>query len=100
MLRWDVPPRRLPIGSVVEQRQGDRRFLIVQETAGTSSTIEAWDDGIDVANRVLNLLNQTLQEMNDDMSTFNERLDVDLRATGAKIESNQRFLNELVKSAS
>ena len=85
---------------MIEQRQGGRRFLTVQETSGTSSTIESWDDGIDVANCILGRLNQTLQEMNDDMSAFLDRLDVDLRETGAKIEGNQRFLNELVKNAS
>jgi aminoglycoside phosphotransferase len=91
------PPAGLPVGSVVERRQGGRTFLIVQEASGVSSTVESWEDGIDVANRILGRLNHTLEAMNADMSTFNDRLTAGLRETGAKIASNQRLLDEIVK---
>ena len=90
--------KQLPVGSVVEQRQGDRAFLIVQETPDTASIVESWADGVDVANRLLGRLRQTLEDMNADMSAFNERLAAGLRETDAKIAANQRLLDEIVKS--
>jgi len=92
------PPVALSVGSVVEQRHGNRTFLVVQEAPGISSTVESWEDGIDVANRILGRLNQTLEEMNVGMSTFNEELAAGLRETGAKIAGNQRLLDEIIES--
>jgi hypothetical protein len=89
---------RFRVESVVEQRQDGRSFLIVQEAPGISTRVESWEEGIDVANRVLVRLNRALEEMNAGLSTFNERLAAELRETGAKIEDNQRLLDEIVKS--
>jgi hypothetical protein len=89
---------RLPVGSVVERRDGEHTVLVVQETPDQKSIIESWEDGIDLANRVLSRLNSTLAEMNFAMSKFNEELGAGLRETGEKIQRNQRLLGEIVKS--
>ena|SRR6266853_1820551 len=91
--------KQLPVGSVIEQRQGDRTFLVVQETPDRTSVIESWDDGIDLANRLLGRLKQTLDDMNVGMMASNERLAVGLRETGAKIAANRRLLDEIVKGS-
>jgi hypothetical protein len=90
-------PKHPPVGSVVEQRQGGRTFLLVHETPDTVSVIESWPDAFDVADRVLGRLKKTLEEMNIDMSAFNQRLAAGLRETDAKIKANQRLLDELIK---
>jgi hypothetical protein len=90
--------KHLPVGSVVEQRQGGRTFLTVRETDDTTSVVESWDDAFDVANRILKRLGGTLDEMNADMAEFNKRFAAGLRETGAKIAANQRLLDELLKS--
>jgi hypothetical protein len=86
----------LPVGSVVEQRRGSRTYLIVQESPGKQSVIESWDDGLDVTNRLLGRLKATVEEISADMSLTNERLAQNIRHTEAKIETNQRLLDELV----
>jgi aminoglycoside phosphotransferase len=91
-------PKKLPVGSVVEQRQDGRTFLVVQETPDRVTIIETWDDGIDVVNRLLGRLKRTLDNMNVDMAASNKRLAAGLRKTSAKIAANQRLLDEIVKS--
>jgi hypothetical protein len=91
-------PDRLPVGSVVEQRQGDRTFLVVQETADRTSIIESWDQGLDLANRLLGRLNQALDDINAGMAASNERLTRGIDETSAKIAANGRLLDEIVKS--
>ena len=91
-------PDRLPVGSVIEQRQGDRTVLVVQETDDRTSTIESWDDGLDLANRLLGRLKQALEGINAGMATSNERLTRGIRETSAKIAANGRLLDEMVKS--
>jgi hypothetical protein len=91
-------PDRLPVGSVIEQRQGDRMVLVVQETNDRTSTIESWDDGLDLANRLLGRLRQALEGINSGMATSNERLTNGIRETSAKIAANGRLLDEIVKS--
>ena len=88
--------QKLPVGSVVEQRQGSRTFLVVQETSETATRIESWDDGSKLVNRLLGRLGKTLKEMNADISALNKRLEVGLRRTDAKIRANQRLLEQLV----
>src|SRR6266852_5971848 len=86
--------KQLPVGSVIERRQGDRTFLVVQETPDRMTVIESWDDGIDLANRLLGRLKRTLDDMNAEITTSNQR---GLRETGAKIAANRRLLDEIVK---
>ena len=87
----------LPVGSVVEQRRGGRIFLIVQETEGKRSTIESWEDGLEVTNRLLSRARESLEEMNADVSALNKSLTEGARKIGAKIKSNQRLLDKLIK---
>ena len=87
----------LPVGSVVEQRQGGRTFLVVQETEGRRSTIESWEDGLEVTNRLLKRARKGLKEINADVSALNKRLTEGARKIDAKIKSNQRLLDKLVK---
>jgi hypothetical protein len=87
----------LPVGSVVEQRHGDRAFLVVQETEEKRSTIESWEDGLEVTNRLLRRAGKSLQEMNADVSALNKRLTKGARKIDAKIKSNQRLLDKLIK---
>ena len=68
-------PNDLPVGSVVEQRQGNRTVLIVQEARGKTSVVETWDDAFELTNRLLGRLKETLEEMNADMSTLNKSTD-------------------------
>jgi len=63
------------VGSVVEQRQGNRTVLIVQEARGKTSVVETWDDAFELTNRLLGRLKETLEEMNADMSTLNKSTD-------------------------
>jgi hypothetical protein len=90
----------LRVGSVIEQRQDGRTFLLVQETPDRTSVIESWDDALDVANRLLGRLKRTLEDMNAGMTKSNKRLTVGLRETGAKIAANQRLLDKIVKGDS
>jgi hypothetical protein len=96
-----LPPReKLLPGSVIEQNQGDRAFLIVQESPARRSVVETWDDLMEVCNRLLGRINTTLREMNADLATFDQKLSRDLRKTAAKIATNQRLLDELVAGRS
>jgi hypothetical protein len=94
------PPRFPPVGTVVEQRQGDRTYLIVQETYDTASKIESWTDALDVANRLLGRIKDTLQDINTSMDRSNQRLTSGLRRTSAKVAANQRQLDAIVKGGS
>jgi aminoglycoside phosphotransferase len=87
----------LPVGSVVEQRHDGRTFLVVQETEGRRSTIESWEDGLEVTNRLLRRARKSLEEMNADVSALNKRLTKGVRNIDAKIKSNQRLLDRLIK---
>ena len=90
-------PELLPVGSVVEQRHGGRIFLVVQEAEGRRSTIESWEDGLEVTNRLLRRARKSLDEMNADVSALNKRLTKGARNIDAKIKSNQRLLDRLTK---
>lgn len=90
-------PKHRPVGSVTVQRQGNRTFLVVQETPDSTSVVESWEDAFGLADRLLGRLQGTLDEMNADLSAFNRRLAVELRKTSAKIAANQRLLDQLVK---
>ena len=94
------PPRFSPVGSVVEQRQGGRTYLIVQETPDTASKIESWTDAFELANRLLGKIKGTLEDINTNMDKSNQRLNSGLRRTGAKIAANQRLLDGIVKGRS
>jgi hypothetical protein len=72
----------------------------VQETSGRRSTIESWEDGLEVTNRLLRRARKSLEQMNADVSALNKRLTVGTRKIDAKIKSNQRLLDELVKGHS
>ncbi len=89
--------KRLPVGSVIEQRQDGRTFLVVREAPNRTSIIESWDDALDVASRVLGRIKATLDDMNASMAASNERLSTDLRETAAKIAANQRLLEKIIK---
>jgi hypothetical protein len=90
----DLKP--LPVGTVVERRDGDRAYLVVQETPERGTVIESWEDALGFLNRVLGRINAQLMDMNADMAAFNERLAAERRNTAAQIEANQRELDELV----
>ena len=89
--------KQLPVGSVIEQRQDGRTFLVVQEAPDRTSIIESWDDALDVASRLLGRIKATLDDMNAGMSASNERLSAGLRETAAKIAANQRLLEKMIK---
>jgi hypothetical protein len=89
--------KQLPVGSVIEQRQDGRTFLVVQEAPDRTSIIESWDDALDVASRILGQVNEMLADMNARMATSNERLSAGLRETAAKIAANQLLLEKLIK---
>jgi len=91
------PPFGLPVGSVVEQRQGGRSFLLVQESERKISTIESWEDGLELTNRLLRRARKSLDEMNADVSALNKRLMKGARKIDAKVKSNQRLLDKLIK---
>jgi hypothetical protein len=96
------PPRPtthdLPVGSVVEQRQGSRTVLVVQESRSKSSIVESWEDGFELTNRLLRRLKNSVEQMNADMSLLNERLTAGIRETNSRIKANQRLLDKLVKN--
>jgi hypothetical protein len=94
------PPRSPPVRSVVEQRQGGRTYLVVQETPDMTSKIESWTDAFDVANRLLGRIKDTLEDIGTNLDKSNRRLTSGLRKTGAKIAANQRLLDEVVKGRS
>src|SRR3954469_14423386 len=98
--RFRPPPTSsdLPAGSVIEQRQGSRTFLVVQESRGKSSVIESWEDGFELTNRLLGRLKDSVEDMNADISALNKRLTAGIRETNSKIKANQRLLDALVKS--
>jgi hypothetical protein len=89
--------KQLPVGSVIEQRQDGRTFLVVREAPDRTSIIESWDDALDVASRVLGRIKATLDDMNASMAASNERLSAGLRETAAKIAANQRLLEKIIK---
>jgi hypothetical protein len=91
------PPPHLPVGSVIEQRRGDQIRLVVQESSGKTSIIESWDDSMDVSNRLFGRIRTTLEQMNSNLAAFDQKLAADMRKTSAKIDANQRLLDELVK---
>jgi hypothetical protein len=91
------PPSEFPVGSVVEQKKGNRTYLIVQETPSMKTIVESWEDGLDVANRLLVRLKVALGEMNSDVAAVNEHLAEGVRKTRAKIKANQRLLDELIE---
>jgi hypothetical protein len=86
----------LPVGSVVEQKQGNRAYLIVQESPSRRSVVQTWEDGFDVANRLLDRLKSILGEMNRDMAAVNDRLTAGIHETSEKVSANQGLLDELV----
>jgi gas vesicle protein len=93
-----LPPfGKLPAGSVVEQKQGGRTVLIVQESPSKRSMVEIWEDGLKVTNRILGRLQSILREMNEDMARTNERLTAGIRDTTAKIKANQHLLDKLLE---
>ena len=92
--------KHLPVGSVVEQQQDGRTFLVVQEAPDRTSIIESWEDGFDLVNRLLRRLKGTLEEMNAEMSAFNKRLTANLHKTTAKVAANQRLLEKIIKIGS
>jgi hypothetical protein len=95
------PPPRFPtVGAVVEQRQGGRAYLVVQETPDRASKIESWMDAFDVGNRLLGRIKDMVDGINTAMDKSNQRLSSGLRRTGAKIAANQRLLDEIVKGRS
>jgi hypothetical protein len=88
------------VKSVVEQRRGGRTYLVVQETPDTTSKIESWADAFEVANRLLDRINDTLEDIGTNLDKSNRRLTLGLRKTGARIAANQRLLDEMVKGCS
>ena len=94
---FESPPFGLPVGSVIEQRQGGRSFLIVQESERKTSTIECWEDGLEITDRLLRRARRSLEGMNADVSALNKRLTGGMRKIDAKLRSNQRLLDKLVK---
>jgi len=90
---------QLPVGSVIEQRQDDRTFLVVQEAPDRTAIIESWDDGLDLIARLLGQVNQSLELMIADNAVFIEQLAAGLDETGAKIAANQRLLDSLIKGS-
>jgi|SRR5690242_9790523 hypothetical protein len=91
------PPFGLPVGSVAEQRQGGRSFLLVQESEQKTSRIESWEDGLELTNRLLKRAHKSIKEMNADVSALNKRLTKGARKLDTKIKSNQRLLDKLIK---
>ena len=90
--------KQLPVGSVIEQRQDGRTFLVVQESPDKILIIDSLEDALDLLNRLLARIQATLDDMNASMSASNESLSAGLRQTDRKIAANQRLLEKLIRS--
>ncbi len=83
---------RLPVGSVIEYELDERTVLLVQEAPDRTTIVESWEDALDLANRVLGRVVDTLDEVIAERSAINQRLE----SISAKIGENQRVLDRLV----